>query len=55
MGIWAVMNNYKEFYLLKWRFAWVMFPSLQGMLMLLQLGEMTVGVATNQETPRLDS
>ena len=32
-----------------------MFPSLQGMLMLLQLGELTVGVATNQETPRLDS
>ena len=31
------------------------FPSLQGMLMLLQLGELTVGVATNQETPRLDS
>ena len=47
----------QEFYLdlLRGRFAWIMFPSLQGMLVLLQLSEMTVGVATNQETPRLDS
>ena len=29
----------------------MMFPSLPGMLILLQLSEMTVGVATNQETP----
>ena len=27
-----------------------MFPSLQGMLMLLQLGKTTMGVAANQET-----
>ena len=49
------MNHYKEFYLLRGRFTWVMFPSLADMLILLQLGEMTVGVATNQETPPLDS
>ena len=49
------MNHYKEFYLLSGGFIWVMFPSLPGMLILLQLGEMTVGVATSQETPPLDS
>ena len=49
------MNHYKEFYLLRERFTWVMFPSLADMLILLQLGEMTVGVATTQETPPLGS
>ena len=48
------MNHYK-FHLLWGRFTWVMFPSLADMLILLQLGEMTVGVATTQETPPLDS
>ena len=32
-----------------------MLPLLQGMLMLLQLGELTVGAVINQETPWLDS
>ena len=49
------MNHYKEFYLLRGRFIWETFPSLPGMLILLQLNEMTVGVATSQETPPLDS
>ena len=44
------MNNHKEFYLLKGRMACVMFTLLQGMLMLLQLGETTVVVATNPDT-----
>ena len=49
------MDHYKEFYLLRGRFTWVMFLSLPGMLILLQVGEMTVGVAKSQETPPLDS